>query len=116
MDPENENFMSALSNVMAASQYLGEAAAMANATMSHFLDLFNEDKEKCLLHIVEDIEEIEKIISQTKDAVPLIVKIKETIFKSKRDLRKYIALQRDLEKLGYNDLFKSAAKLDALAS
>ena len=60
MDPENENFMSALSHVMAASQYLGEAAAMANATMSHFLDLFNEDKEKCLLHIVEDIEEIER--------------------------------------------------------
>jgi hypothetical protein len=74
-----------------------------------------EDKQS-VLKAVEDIEEIEKIISQTKDAVPLIVKIKETIFKSKRDLRKYIALQRDLEKLGYNDLFKSAAKLDALAS
>ncbi len=57
MDPENENFMSDLSHVMIASQYLGEAAAMANATMSHSLDLFNEDKEKCLLHIVEDIEE-----------------------------------------------------------
>lgn len=74
-----------------------------------------EDKQS-VLKAIEDIEEIEKIISQTKDAVPLIVKIKEAIFKSKRDLRKYIALQRDLEKLGYNDLFKSAAKLDALAS
>ena len=60
MDPENENFMSTLSHMMAASQYLGEAAGMANTTMSHFLELFNEDKEKCLLHIVEDIDEIER--------------------------------------------------------
>lgn len=60
MDPENENFMSTLSHMMIASQYLGEAAAMANTAMSHFLELFNEDKEKCLLHIVEDIEEIER--------------------------------------------------------
>ena len=60
MDPENENFMSTLSHKMAASQYLGEAAGMANATMSHFLELFNEDKEKCLLHIIEDIDEIER--------------------------------------------------------
>ena len=60
MDPENENFMSTLSHMMAASQYLGEAVDMANTTMSHFLELFNEDKEKCLLHIIEDIDEIER--------------------------------------------------------
>lgn len=75
MDPENENFMSDLSHVMIASQRLGEAAAMANAAMSHFLDLFNEDKEKCLLHIVEDIEEIEREGLLKKMFIGLVVAV-----------------------------------------
>ena len=75
MDPENENFMSTLSHRMIASQYLGEAAAMANATMSHFLELFDEDKEKCLLHIVEDIDEIEREGLLNKMFIGLVVAV-----------------------------------------
>ena len=75
MDPENENFMSDLSHVMIASQCLGEAAAMANTAMSHFLELFNEDKEKCLLHIMEDIDEIEREGLLRKAFIGLVVAV-----------------------------------------
>ena len=75
MDPENENFMSDLSHVMIASQRLGEAAAMANTAMSHFLELFNEDKEKCLLHILEDIDELEREGLLKKMFIGLVVAV-----------------------------------------
>lgn len=67
-----------------------------------------------VLKAIEDIENIEKVIKETKNFPGLMVTLKEFIFKSKRDLRKFVELQRQLEKLGYNDLYKSAAKLDAL--
>lgn len=75
MDPENENFMSTLSQMMAASQYLGEAVDMANTAMGHFLALFNEDKETCLPHIIEDIDEIEREGLLNKMFIGLVVAV-----------------------------------------
>ena len=67
--------------------------------------------EEMIVSLIEDVNVIDKVLSNYNDRIGWLEAIDNFLFKSSRRRRDSVNLQRDLEKLALNDLFLSAASL-----